>query len=118
MKKTVSILIAILFVGFGFAQDEDKAKEILGYKTKRRFTSRVYPPFFFSTYFMDTICFVSDFPIMGWKWTVQNPLPIQVYHKVLWESNFIPHFFNICHGVMLPIHKILYKRDAPRFRRG
>jgi outer membrane lipoprotein carrier protein len=29
MKKTVSILIAILFVGFGFAQDEDKAKEIL-----------------------------------------------------------------------------------------
>lgn len=29
MKKTVSILIAILFLGFGFAQDQDKAKEIL-----------------------------------------------------------------------------------------
>ncbi len=64
---------------------------------------------------MDAICFISDFPIMGWKWTVQNPMPIHVYHKKKWESNFIPHFYKICHGVMLPIHKMLYNKDAPRF---
>ena len=29
MKKTISILIAVLFVGFGFTQEEDKAKAIL-----------------------------------------------------------------------------------------
>lgn len=83
---------------------ENLATLILGYRTKRSFASRVYPPFFFSTYVMDAIFFVSNFPIMGWRWTVQNPLPIQLYHKVLWESNFIPNFFKICHGVIPPIY--------------
>lgn len=64
---------------------------------------------------MDAICFVSNFPIMGWKWIVQNPLPIQVYYKELWESNFIPQFYKNCHGVMLPIHRMLYNGDALRF---
>ena len=94
---------------------DNLASAILGYRTKRSFAQRVYPPFFLSAYIMDAICFVFDFPIMGWKWIVQNPLPIQVYHKELWESNFIPHFYKICHGVMLPIHRMLYKKDAPRF---
>lgn len=88
---------------------------ILGYRIKRSFASKVYPSFFLSAYVMDAICFVYDFPIMGWRWTVQNPLLIQVYHKVLWKSNFIPRFFKICHGVMLPIYKMLYNRDAPIF---
>ncbi len=94
---------------------DNLAATISGYRTKRSFASRTYPPFLFSDYVMDAICFVSDFPIMGWKWTVQIPVPIQIYHKVLWESNFIPHFFKICHLFMLPIYKILYNRDAPRF---
>lgn len=64
---------------------------------------------------MDAICFVFYFPIMGWKWIVQNPLPIQVYHKKIWESNFVLNFYKMFHGVMLPIHKMLYKTDAPRF---
>lgn len=88
---------------------------ILEYRRKRSIASRVYPPFFLSAYVMDAICFVPEFPIMGWRWTVQNPLPIQIYHKVLWESNFIPHFFKIYHGVILSIHKKIYSRDAPRF---
>ena len=86
---------------------DNLASAILGYRTKRSFAQRVYPPFFLSAYVMDTICFVSDFPIMGWKWTMQNPLPIQFYHKVLWESKFIPHFYKIFHGVILPIQRML-----------
>ena len=64
---------------------------------------------------MDAICFVSKFPLMGWQWTIQDPLPIHVYHKELWESKFIPHFYKIFHGIMLPLHKTLYNKYAPRF---
>ena len=91
------------------------AKAIIEYRRKRSIASRVYPPFFMSTYVMDAIFFGSKFPLMGWKWTAQNPLPIQIYHKDMWESNFTPHFFKICRRVMLPIHKRIYNRDAPRF---
>lgn len=94
---------------------DNLAKTIIEYRRKRSVSSRVYPPFFMSAYFMDTICFSSKFHIMGWKWTNRNPLPIHIYHKDMWESNFQPHFFQIFHGVMLPIYKWLYNRDAPKF---
>ena len=94
---------------------DNLATKILEYKRKRRIASRVYPPFFMSAYVLDAIYFGSKFPLMGWKWTAQNPLPIQIYHKDMWESNFAPHFFKIGHGVMLPIHKRIYNRYAPRF---
>jgi len=81
------------------------AKAIMDYKRKRSISSRVYPPFFMSAYVMDAIYFGSKFPIMGWKWIVKDPLPIHIYHKDMWESQFNPHFYKICHGVMLPIHK-------------
>jgi len=90
------------------------AKTIIEYRRRRSIASRVYPPFLMSAYVMNAICFSSKFPIMGWKWTVRNQLPIHTYHKVMWESNFQPHFFNICHGVMLPIHKRLYKWDTAK----
>jgi len=94
---------------------DNLAITIIEYRRKRSVASRVYPPFFMSAYVMDAICFGSKFPIMGWNWTVRNPLPIHIYHKDTWESNFQPHFFKICNGVKLPIHKRLYSRDAPRF---
>jgi len=94
---------------------DNLAKIIIEYIRRRSIASRVYPPFFMSAYVMDTICFSSKLPIMGWKWTIRNPLPIHMHHKVMWESNFQPHFFNIFHRVMLPIHKRLYNRDAPGF---
>jgi len=64
---------------------------------------------------MDSICYVSKFPLMGWKWTTQYPLPIHVYHKEFWDSKFIPYFYKIFHGIMLPLYKMLYDKDAPRF---
>ena len=64
---------------------------------------------------MDTICFSSKFPIMGSKWTVKDLLPIHVYHKSLWASQFHPHFYNICQGDMLPIHKQVYDTTSPSF---
>lgn len=63
---------------------------------------------------MDALCFTTSFPTMGWKWTLQNPTPINIYHKMLWESNFHTHFYQICQGVMLPIHQAIFYKRAPR----
>lgn len=59
---------------------------IVSYWSKRAAAQRIYPPFYLSAYIMDAICYVSKFPVMGWKWTTQDPLPIHVYHKELWDS--------------------------------
>jgi len=65
---------------------DNLAKAILDYRRKMSVSTRVYPPFFTSSYVMDAICFGSKFPIMGWKWIVKDPLPIHIYHKDMWES--------------------------------
>ena len=88
--------------------------DIINYRSKRSLSQRIYPPFYLSTYAMDSICYVSKFPIMGWKWTTQDPLPIHVYDKILWDSQFIPHFYQICHGLILPLYKMLYDEDPLR----
>ena len=93
---------------------ENLARTIMEYRRKRSVTSRVYPQFFMSAYVMDAICFGSKFLVMGWKWTIQDSFPIHIYHKYMWESQLQPHFYKICHGFMLPIHKQLYNRDAPK----
>jgi len=31
------------------------------------------------------------------------------------ESHFIPHFYKICHGVILPLHQLIFDKKAPRF---
>lgn len=90
-------------------------KAIMEYRRNISPSLRVYPTFFMSAFLMDTICFSSKFPIMGWKWIVKNSLPIHVYHKSLWESHFHPHFHKIFQGVMLPMHKQVYNITAPRF---
>lgn len=94
---------------------ENLASVIWNNRPKRTTSQRIYPPFFLAAYVMDAICFVSRFPLMGCKWTVQNPLPIQIYHKELWDSKFISYFYKICHGVMLPLYRMLYNKNAPRF---
>jgi len=87
---------------------------IVSYQSKRATSQRIYPHFYLFSYIMDSICYVSKFPVMGWKWTTQDPLPIHVYHKELWDSQFIPYFYQICHGIMLPLYRMLYDKDPPR----
>jgi len=87
---------------------DNLAMVISKYRQKRSVSSIIFPPFYMSAYVMDAICFFSQFPNMGWKWIVQNPLPIHVYYKILWESQFHPHFYKICQGITLPIHKTFF----------
>eukprot|EP00253_Pinus_taeda_P019687 PITA_19687 len=87
---------------------------VMNYWSKRSLSQRVYPPFYLSAYIMDSICYVSKFPTMGWKWTTQDSLPIHVYHKVLWDSQFAPHFYQICHELILPLYRMMYDEEPPR----
>ena len=80
------------------------ANQILDYRRNKFVTTRIIPPFYMSAYIIDTVCFNSDFPIMGWKWTIQDPTPIHIYHKSLWKSQYKNHFYKIFHGFILPIH--------------
>lgn len=94
---------------------DNLAKAITKYRRNRSPSSRVYTPFFMSAYVMDTIYFGSKFLVLGWKWTMQDPLLIHVYHKSPWDSKFHPCFYNICQGVMLHIHQQVYNRTTARF---
>ena len=75
------------------------------------------PPFYMSAYIMDVLCFTSDIPSMEWKWTLEDPTPSHIYHKVLWESNYQPHFYKIFHGMMLPLYQVIFDERPPRFSR-
>ena len=90
------------------------AKHITKYRNKRSFSSREIPPFYMFAYVMDTIFFSSSFPTMGWKWTTQGPTPIHIYHRALWDSDFHLEFYKKFHGVMLPMHHMIFNKKAPR----
>lgn len=49
-----------------------------------------------------------------WKWTIQGLNPIQIYHKILWKTNFQTYFYKICQGIMLPIHQVVFDKRARR----
>ena len=46
-------------------------------------TERKIPPFYYSAYILDTLCFNSELPVLGWRWTSQDPSPIHIYHQKL-----------------------------------
>lgn len=74
------------------------------YRKNHFVTTRTIPRFYICAYIMDAMCFIFPFPIMGWKWTPQDPTPIHVYHKALWKYCFNERFYHIFQGVMLLIH--------------
>ena len=55
------------------------------------------PPFHLCAYILDALCFNSKFPILGWKLTSQELVPIHIYHKLLWKVHFKNHVYRICH---------------------
>lgn len=64
---------------------DNLAMAIREYQHNRIVSARVIPHFYMSAYVMNVICFCLHFPNMGWKWTLKDPTPILVYHKILWE---------------------------------
>ena len=84
------------------------------FRAKSRVTERKIPPFYYSAYIMDTFCFNFEFPILGWRWTAQDPSPIHLYHQKLWKSSYKDHLYQICNGFMVPIHYSIFDRPIPK----
>ena len=87
---------------------------ITEYRQKRASSLENLPPFYFSAFIMDTVCFCTVFLTMGWKWTLQDPYPIHLSHKKIWEFHYIPHFCKIFHCIIFPVHQIIFNKKAPR----
>ena len=65
-------------MNWGQILSDNLAISVREYRQKRSVSLKKILPFFMSAYVMDAICFCSQFPNMGWKWTIQNHLPIHV----------------------------------------
>jgi hypothetical protein len=91
---------------------DNLAKEVSNYKAAKAQGQPV--AFYMSAYIMDAICFLTPFPLMNWNWNITCPQPIHEYHSELWEENAINSFYEICHFVIIPMHKMLYGCDPPR----
>jgi len=74
----IDVVVNATIMNWSQILSENLAMAIREYRQKRSVSSRTFPPFYMSAYVMDAICFCSQFPNMGWKWTVQNPLHIHV----------------------------------------
>lgn len=87
---------------------------LLEFRGKIRVTERIIPPFYYSAYILDTLCFNSEFPILGWRWTPQKSTPIHIYHRKLWKSDYKHHLYQIGNGFMLPLHLSIFDKPAPK----
>lgn len=90
------------------------ASKSLEYRKKHSFLDRIVPNFYMSAYIIDAICFSFDFLSMGWKWTLEDPTPIHLYHDMIWESKYEPHFYKNWNKVMFPLYKAIFDRNSPR----
>ena len=61
---------------------------------------------------MDVLCFNSEFPVLGWRWTSQDPTPIHIYYRKLWKTGYKHHLYQICNDFMLPIHYSFFNKPA------
>jgi hypothetical protein len=86
--------------------------EVTKYKAAREKGQPV--AFYMSAYIMDAICFRTPFPLMTWSWNPSCTEPIHKYHSTLWEDHAKDSFYEICHFVIIPLHKILFGREPPR----
>lgn len=67
------------------------AVAVRDFRSKTVVTERKIPPFYYSAYILDTLCFNSEFRVLGWRWTAQDPSPIHIYHQELWKPSYKHH---------------------------
>ena len=101
-------------IDWGNILSDKLATTILEFRKKTCVTKRFIPPFYFSAYILDTLCFNSEFHVLGWRWTPQDPMPIHIYHQKLWKAHYKHHLYQVCNGFMLPIHYAIFDKAAPK----
>ena len=108
-RFTIDVIPLMEVVVHGYVMDwtntlSDRiATEILEFRRKTYATSWIIPPFYWSAYILDIICFNSEYPILGWEWTSKDPIPIHICHKQLRKAHYKNHLYKICNGFVLPI---------------
>jgi hypothetical protein len=96
---------------WGNILSDNLTKEIAEYQMKN---SKEQPSsFYISAYIMDTICYMTPFPLMNWNCNSTCAEPIHFYHSQLWEEKSKDFFYDICHYVVIHVHQILYGYPPP-----
>ena len=90
------------------------ATAVLDFRNQTIISERKIPPFYYSAYILDTLCFNSEFPVLGWRWMSQDPNPIHIYHQKLWKTSYKHHLYQICNGFMLPIYYSIFDKPIPK----
>jgi len=90
------------------------AQAVLEFRNNTRISERIIPPFYYSAYILDTLCFNFEFPVLGWRWTPQESMPIHIYHQKLWKSSYKHHLYQVCNGFMLPIYYSIFDKPIPK----
>jgi hypothetical protein len=86
--------------------------EVTNYQTARE--KGQFVAFYMLAYIMDAICFRTPFPLMSWSWNPSCTEPVHIYHSTLWEDQAKDSFYEICHFVIIPLHKIFFGFEPPR----
>jgi len=68
-----------------------------------------------SAYIFDDVFLCTHFPTMGWKWTTNDPTPIFLGYKQMWEQDYVPLLYQLCYVVILPLHQLVFNRRCLRF---
>jgi len=87
---------------------------VLDFRNQTVVSERKIPPFYYSAYIVDTLCFNSEFPVLGWRWTPQDRTAIHIYHQKLWKTSYKHHLYQICNGFMVPIYYSIFDKPIPK----
>jgi hypothetical protein len=86
--------------------------EVTRYRTARE--KGQFVAFYMSAYIIDAICFRTPFPLMNWSWNPSCSEPVHIYNSTLWEDHAKNNFYEICHFVIIPLHRIFFGYEPPR----
>lgn len=111
-KSLINVASEGYVLYWGNILSDNLATHIINFRSKHRVSGNIISPFDMSCYVMDSLSFIMDFISMGWKWTLEDPIPIHIYHDILWDSKYHPHFYKTLHRVMLPIHQIIFDKET------
>jgi hypothetical protein len=91
---------------------ENITTEVASYKIAR---SKGQPvAFYMSAFIIDAIYFRTPFPLMNWSWNPSCTEHVHKYHSTLWEENAKNNFYEVCHFVIIPLHRIFFGCEPPR----
>ena len=65
-----------------------------------------------SSYLLDVMCAIREYPSHGWKWKPYF-LSIHVYYKMLWENKYKEDYEIIYNELFVTIFQILFGEEAP-----